>query len=241
MDNNKYSKLTDSAKIALEQTVQELTEMILEKAYYNAEINKTADKEISFRDIIDAKEDILSQKNTLPKYGYKRRRLSLTISMSGALYAIFGVILYLYQNNIFDTTKDLGLVIAALGILISATGFFYTQLISTRGLNIQKNQETVEKTNIEYEIVKKWQKIEKLGTELMLKRGISDNRAKSFSYILDFISKELSGTIKTDNLKKLLTARNQVVHNNAMLSKTEIEDIITLADEVINELDKQLN
>lgn len=161
--------------------------------------------------------------------------------MTGALYAIFGIILYLYQNNIFDTKKDMGLIIAALGILISIMGFFYTQLIATRNLNIQKSQATVEKTNFEYEIVKKWQKIELLGTELMLKRGISDNRAKSISYILDFLSKELSDTIKIENLKKLLAARNQIVHNNVMLSKAEIENVITIANEIINELAKKLN
>ena len=108
-------------------------------------------------------------------------------------------------------------------------------------MNIQKSQATVEKTNFEYEIVKKWQKIELLGTELMLKRGISDNRAKSISYILDFLSKELSDTIKIENLKKLLAARNQIVHNNVMLSKAEIENVITIANEIINELAKKLN
>ena len=241
MDNNKYNKLTESAKSALDQAAQEFSDMILEKAYYNAEQNNTADKEISFRDIIEAKDDILSPKNTFIKVTTKKRRMSLMFSMTGALYAIFGIILYLYQNNIFDTKKDMGLIIAALGILISIMGFFYTQLIATRNLNVQKSQATVEKTNFEYEIVKKWHKLELLGTELMLKRGISDNRAKSISYILDFLSKELSDTIKIENLKKLLAARNQIVHNNVMLSKAEIENVITIANEIINELAKKLN
>ena len=48
MDNNKYNKLTESAKSALDQAAQEFSDMILEKAYYNAEQNNTADKEISF-------------------------------------------------------------------------------------------------------------------------------------------------------------------------------------------------
>jgi hypothetical protein len=59
MDKNIYNKMTESAKTALEETTKEVTEMIIKKAYQNANQKNTADKEISLRDIIEAKEEIL--------------------------------------------------------------------------------------------------------------------------------------------------------------------------------------
>lgn len=241
MDKKIYEKLTDSAKSALEQTIQEFRDTILDTAYQNANYNNTADKEISFRDIIEAKEEILSPKNKEIQQEYRKRRMSLMVSMAGAVYAVFGILFYIFQNNNYDITKDLGLIIAALGIMISIIAFFYTQLSFSKNRGLLINRTINERNNFEYEIVRKWQEIEKLGTELMLKEGISDNRAKSINFIVEFLSKELSNTISIDHLKKLLITRNELVHKGIVLSKTEIEEMLSIADEIISELKKQIN
>jgi hypothetical protein len=241
MDKNIYSKLTESAQIALEETRQEITDMILEKAIKNATIKNTADKEISLRDIVEAKEEILYQKIDANKQDSRRKRYALMLSMSGAIYAVFGIVFYLYQNKAFDTTKDLGLIIAALGILFSIVAFYYTQLISRKKVELIKDNILVTRNNSEFEIVRRWQAIEHLGTELMLKDGISDNRAKSFNFILTYLSDKLLDQSKINNLKKILMARNQVVHNGISLSKVEIEEIIKTADDIIDELERKTN
>jgi hypothetical protein len=239
MDKNIYNKLTDSAKNALEETSKEFVDMIIEKAYQNASVKNTADKEISLRDIIEAKEEILYKKTDLNKQDSRKKRLTLMLSMTGALYSVFGILFYLYQNKNFDTTKDLGLIIAALGILISIVAFYYSQLLTRRKIEIIKDNTVTERDNSEFEIVRRWQTIEKLGTELMLKDGISDNKARSFNYILNYLSEKLLDNSKTDNIRKLLMARNQVVHSGINLTKIEIEEMIKTADQIIDELEKQ--
>jgi len=239
MDNNTYNKLTESAKIALEETSKEVIEMIIEKAYQKANFRNTADKEISLRDIIEAKEEILFKRLELNNKESRKKRLTLMLSMTGALYSILGILFYLYQNKNFDSTKDLGLIIAALGILISIITFYYSQLLTKRKVEIIKDNTITEKDNSEFEIVRRWQTIEKIGTDLMLKDGISDNKARSFNYILNYLSEKLHDNSKTDSLKKLLMARNQVVHSGNNLTKLQIEEMIETADQIIDELEKR--
>lgn len=239
MDKSIYNKLTNSARIALDETTLEIAEMIIEKAYKNANLKNTADKEISLRDIIEAKEEILFKRTDLRNLESRKKRMTLMLSMSGALYAVFGIIFYLYQNKKFDTTKDLGLIIAALGILISLVGFYYSQLVVKRKVEIIKDNIITERDNSEFEIVRRWQTIEKLGTDLMLQDGISDNKARSFNYILNYLSEKLLDNSTTDSLKKLLVARNQVVHSDNNLTKIEIEEMIRTADQIIDELENR--
>lgn len=238
MDKNIYSKLTESAKTALDETTREVTEMIINKAYQNANQKNIADKEISLRDIIEAKEEILYKRLDINKQKSKKKRMSLMLSMTGALYAVFGILIYLFQNKRFDTSKDLGLIIAALGILITIVAFYYSQLITRRKVELLKDNTVIERDNSEFEIVRRWQTIEKIGTDLMLRDGISDDRAKSFNFILKYLSDKLFDNSKTDQLRKLLMARNNVVHSGITMTKVEIEEMIRIADEIIDELEK---
>jgi|GEM_PF-2937290 len=238
MDKIIYNKLTESARVAIDETSKEVTEMILEKAYQNASIKNTADKEISLRDIIEAKEEILYKRTELINIESRKKRFTLMLSMTGALYSVFGILFYLFQNKNFNTTKDLGLIIAALGILISIIAFYYSQLTAKRKVEIIRDNKITEKDGTEFEIVRRWQTIEKLGTELMIKEGISDNKARSFNNILNYLSEKLHDNSKTYNLKKLLMARNKVVHSGENLTKHEIEEMINTADLIIDEIEK---
>lgn len=239
MDKSIYNKLTESAKAALEETTREVTEMIIDKAYQNANQKNTADKEISLRDIIEAKEEILYKRVDINKQESRKKRMVLMLSMTGAIYSVFGILFYLYQNKSFNTTKDLGLIIAALGILISIVTFYYSQLITRRKVELLKDNTVIERDNSEFEIVRRWQTIEKLGTDLMLREGISDDRAKSFNFILKYLSDKLFDNSKTDELRKLLMARNQVVHSGITMTNAEIEEMIKTADEIIDELERR--
>jgi hypothetical protein len=239
MDKSIHNKLTESARTALDETSREVVEMIIEKAYQIANVKNTADKEISLRDIVEAKEQILFKSAELSKQESRKKRLTLMLSLTGAMYSVFGIIFYLVQNNNFDTTKDLGLIIAALGILISLITFYYSELLTKRKVNLIKDNTITQRDNSEFEIVRRWQTIEKLGTDLMLKDGISDNKARSFNYILNYLSEKLLDNSKTDSLKKLLMVRNKVVHSGMNLTKIEIDEMIKTADQIIDELEKR--
>lgn len=240
MDKEVQNKLTDAARKALNESVQEIANIIIERANQKACSNNMPGKEISLRDIMEAKKEILSHneysyRNTL----YKKRRLVFMTVMTGFLYTIFGLILYIYQNYTYDITKDLGLIMVACGIIVIATAFFYFQMLMPKNLiPIFKLQKL---TPLECDIIEKWRIIETLGTKLMIKNGASDSKAKSVNFIVEFLSKELGDTISSDRLKKLLIARNEIVHKGLSLSNTEIIEIQEIADEIIKELNTKIN
>lgn len=240
MDEQIYKKLTKSAKLALEETIQEFSDTILEKAYENANNNNVADKEISLHDIIEAKIEILSLKNKIKREEYRKRRLLLMVSFMGIIYTIFGICFYILQKRNYDITKDFGLIIAGIGTITTMFGLLYIQLFSLKNKIFTVDKTINEKNSFKYEIISKWEEIENLGTELMLKRGISDNKAKSINFIVDFLSTELSNIICIDNLKILLITRNKLIHTNMVLSNGEIKETLFIANEIIGELKKQI-
>lgn len=237
--NNVYDKLTESARKALFETQEEFTEMIIDKAYQYAKQKNTADQEISLSDIIEAKEEILYKRLYSNKQESKKKRMMLMLSLTGAIYAVFGILFYLFQNMSFDITNDLGLLIAALGILISIVAFIYSQLLYRRKVESFGDNAIIKHDNAEFEIVRRWQIIEKLGRDLMLQDGISDDRAQSINSIIKYLSNKLSDNSKTDQLRELLMTRNRIVHSGDTMSKAEIEKMITIADEIIDELENQ--
>ena len=102
--DNKFiytDKLTPSAKNALKETADEISSKILDRALEIAQSRNTSEMEISLRDIIEAKEQLLDYKVQQEKSDYKRKRISLMISLSGAIYALAGIILFMYQSNNF--------------------------------------------------------------------------------------------------------------------------------------------
>ncbi len=239
MDNNIYDKLTDSAKEAFYDAREEVSKMIIEKAYQNAIQNNTADKEISLRDIIEAKEEVLyksERSNFIHKESRnKRNAIILSLSMAGVLYTVFGIVVYLVQNTRFDITKDIGIIIAAVGIIVSTLSFYY--ILIRRNVYSVKDNIVPKSDKYGFEIVRRWQIIEKLGTKLMLQEGFSNDKAKSFNQILSYLSQSLSAP-KADQLRNVLMARNQVVHNEVSMSNDEMEEMIRIADGIIDELEK---
>lgn len=64
------NKLTPSAKEALDETMMELHSMLINKANSIAQKGQTADKEISLRDILEAKENLFKAKIEKEKADY---------------------------------------------------------------------------------------------------------------------------------------------------------------------------
>lgn len=238
--DNIHNKLTDAAKSALNQSVHEITEMILEKAKQNAGFHKTED-EISLHDILKAKQEILSNKHSGITKEYRKRRMYLMISTVGMVYAVFGIIFYIYQNNTYDITKDIGLIIATLGTMMAIIGFTYVQITSTKNREIIIRTNIADNNSLEFEIISKWSTIEQLSTTLMLKDGISNDRAKSINFIVEFLSQQLSNTINIFDLKELLITRNNIVHKGKTLSKSELEEKLLVANKIIFELEKRIH
>ncbi|MCD8235400.1 MAG: hypothetical protein LUD00_01835, partial [Prevotellaceae bacterium] len=188
-----------------------------------------------------AKQEILSNKHSEITKEYRKRRMYLMISMVGMVYAVFGIMFYIYQNNTYDITKDIGLIIATLGTMMAIIGFIYIQITNTKNREIIVRTNMADNNSSEFEIVRKWRTIEQLSTTLMLKDGISSDRAKSINFIVEFLSRQLANTINILDLKELLIARNNIVHKGKTFSKSELEEKLLVANKIIIELEKRIH
>lgn len=232
-------KLTPSATKALKETADEISSKILDRAYEIAKSRNTSEMEISLRDIIEAKEQLLDLKEQYEKSEYKKRRFSLIISLSGALYSVAGIILFMIQSNNFDIKSDLGLIISIIGILTMLLGFIYTQLIhkkSSYNKSIIESEFSID-NKTSYDIVQRWQVIEKLTSEIMKENGFTENNARSVNSIIEFLSKQFSDINSVDELRKLLMIRNKIVHDFYQPSKAEITDLISFSNSIIQSLE----
>ena len=215
MDKKLYDKLTDSAKKELDSSTKELYELLIYKAYLMAKKNNTEDKEISLSDILSAKNQLFSNEYIESKRKNSNKRKMLLLSMTGIIYAFVGIFFYIFQNYSFDE-KSIGLVIAALGIMISIFSIFYFKIVRTNE-NTIKNNDNFEKIYNDFAIINRWQTIEKLGMDLMVKRGLIDKKSFSVNQIVEFLYNNISD-ISVDEFKLLLTTRNELVHKGVKLS-----------------------
>jgi len=229
-------KLTPSANEALHETLNELHDLLLMKANSIAQKGQTADKEISLRDIMEAKESLFKAKIEKEKADYKRKRMMTIISLTGALYSIVGLFIYVYQNQQFTLEKNLGLVVAFTGIVTIFAGFAYTQLLSRRYEEKGLDNEYLTSEN-EFDIIKRWQIIEKLGSNLMRQKGFTANESKSINDILKFLSLELKSDKLYLEMRELLTIRNKILHENYELTRSERQSYLDTADKIIEMLE----
>ncbi len=237
--NNLYNdKLTPSAQEALNDTMQELHLMLINKANSIAHKGQTADKEISLRDILEAKESLFKAKIERENGYYKRKRLMTMLTLTSALYALVGIVLYMYQNQDLIDQKNLGLLIAFLGIILTFLGFVYNQILSRRYEEKQLESETEYRSSeSDFEIIKRWQIIEKLGSNLMRQKGYSSNESKSINDILKFLSLELRSDKLYLEMRELLSVRNKILHEGYELSRNEKQSYLDKADNIIELLE----
>ena len=99
INENIYSKLTPSAKEALNELTEDFRDSLIEKAFTIANDRNTANREISLRDILEAQQPSQQTIEKQKYIDYRRRRWTMLISFSGAIYAIAGILLYLFQNK----------------------------------------------------------------------------------------------------------------------------------------------
>ncbi|MBC9915037.1 hypothetical protein [Chitinophaga varians] len=242
MDNRDIykEKLTPSAKVALEEAAEEVSNKIFDRAIEIAQTRKTFEQEISLRDIIEAKEQFLDFRIKRERSEYLRRKLSLVISFAGAFYALAGMLIYLFQSNKFDLKSDLGLLVSGVGVLTMLSAAIYVLLMYKRSVNDNREQRMVEsfdlKTN--YDIVNRWQIIEKLAGSIMIKQGLSVNNVRSINSIINFLSSLFANDKDSIiMLKRLLLARNKIVHEGYQPSRSEKTELINFSNSMIEKLE----
>lgn len=233
-------KLTPSAKEALMETMSELQNQIIDKANSIAHKRQTGDKEISLRDIVEAKEALFKPKIEQDKIEYKRKRMMTLVSLSGAMYSIIGIAIYLFRNKDFSFENDLGLIIAFIGVFTIFLSFVYSQYFSRRLESRISYSDLLDKeSENDFDIIQRWQIIEQLGSNIMRQKGHSPNESKSINDILKFLSIELESDKLYFELRELLQARNRILHESYQLNRQEKTNLLDKADRIISILEKQ--
>lgn len=240
MDNNIKNKLTNSAKEALNEASREIIMRILEEAYKNAQVKRTADIEISLSDILEAKEKILNERAKLDKNKNRNKRKVFLFRLSSMLYILFGLLLYIISiidDQSFIINSNLGMIISMLGFAIFFFSFYIEEFYEFQLMRRNIHKEQYESDD--FELVKKWQVIEKLTRKLIIKNGIDKNKSISFNYILEYLY-SLIGNEEFHKLRDLLRARNLILHENYKLEKNKKNDLLKFSSKIIDLLEDKL-
>lgn len=240
MNNKDLSKyITPAAQEALDSAVENYKNSILEKAYNSSQESPSGNPEISLRDILEAINNESFKRKRIDYVEYKRKRFISLIALSGAVYSIAGVLIYLFQNKKFTIETDLGLIIAITGIVVSFTAFIYNQYFGIRKRLIidYKDYKEINDINPDYKIVERWQTIEKLVSKAFDNDKI-DARKRSFNMILEYLFNITDNINDKDRIKDLLNTRNMILHESYKLNESKRSNILAFADDLINKLEK---
>lgn len=243
MNKNIYSKLTPSAKDELNKLTDNFKAAILEKAFIIATERDTANREISLRDILEAQQSAYRLGDSDTDYDNRRKKRIMFISLSGAVYAISGIFIYLYQNNLFSTKNGIGLIIAFFGIILSISAYIFGQYYSKR-IILSNGKTLIHKSdypsNHRFEIVKRWQLIEELAKKSVSEKEQKEMRSYSVSYLIRFLSHKIAKDEEDfQKIRELLQLRNKIVHKQYQPNVVEINEFLNFADDLINRLESQ--
>lgn len=242
-EENIYSKLTPSAKDAINELTEEFRKSLIERAFLIAEERETAEKEISLRDVLEAKQPAKSSPQKAEIFRFRKKRYAMLISFSGAIYAVAGIVIYMIQNKKFSIVNDLGLVIAIIGILITLLAYIYNQLLLNRYQTftvIESKRANLEIDN--FEIVKRWQIIEALARKLMTDNDKDESSSNSVGFLIRFLSHKVAlNENEFLKIRELLQMRSRILHENYNPSNVERSNYISFANELINRLETAIS
>ena len=239
MDGELYSKLTSSGKAGLRQVRENFADSVLERAYRIAVKHNTGDSEISLRDIMDAKNEILYNRS-LSRY----RRLftiSFFLLSVGVVYLVIGYYsLYFREGLRFDLSDD-GVLISLLGIVTSIISLLFTFLAFYKEASFSRiiKDEKIYSVNDIDTLLMQWQRIEMLGRNIYNEsENVEDGDSPTIGVIHKKIAERLPDEYKV-KMRDILNLRNDFLHRGARHSSEEINKAISDANEIIDILVSQ--
>ena len=148
-----------------------------------------------------------------------------------------GDLIHIFALDGVFAREDVARFVLALVVAIFI-GFAYTQLLSRRyeEKQIEKESEFTSSES-DFDIIKRWQIIEKLGSNLMRQKGYSANESRSINDILKFLSMELKSDRLYMEMRELLSVRNKILHEGYELNRNEKQSYLEKADKIIELLE----
>ena len=169
----------------------------------------------------------------------KRRRqnqMFSLLSMIGIIYALLGLVLFMWSELRSSLRVDSMLMISVLFICIGLFLLLLTSQIDnlmTRSQHYKRQGWSISP----YEFVDKWKEVEALITELTP----HENTLSLSSMIANLREARIISEQDKEIISYLLLIRNQIVHSRSIkleLSQQELRSILTAADKLISKLKK---
>jgi hypothetical protein len=236
IDQEIYSKLTPSARDALNELSNEYVQDVLEKAIELAAEKDRTLREISLIDIMAAS---MSKGVPMGKRNVayaRRRRFSTLLIFSGVVYAFAGLLIYLYQTGRFDAKDSLGLSVSIIGALVAVVGYLMRDFIY--GYPFSR---TMSLSSSDFELVEKWQEIESLAKKIITASEKVDPNSTSVASTIKFLTTKIATDPgESAKIRELLAIRNRIVHEQLRLSDKTRFEMSEFADKLIDRLEKSL-
>ncbi|NRT75134.1 hypothetical protein [Clostridium beijerinckii] len=241
MSKYKNTFLDEEINKVLDGLAVEYKELLIE--YIMDENRYRSLENISIRDIVDADNGI--KKIMTEKKSQRRidKYLKMTLSV-GLMYSIIGIFLYIITstNLMLDNNTRLSMTITMVGLLVVAITLLFKEFPFKTRLLFRRDRENEKQFVDKYEIIEKWNEIEKLSYELTH----NDLQENNYVPIGRVISKMVVDGIITEEdrqiMKGILNIRNSIVHpnKNEILGSDLIEGI-RAAEKIINKLNRMSN
>ncbi len=240
MNNKIYDSLTESAKYALSEILNEYRDNLLGEAYMTSTNDDSGKKKISVKDIYYAKEIIeRNNKNVLFRIN-KRRRLYSLCALSGIFYIMIGAFIFFVQNSSFDIRKDLGQFLSLIGLFTTIISYMMYKLYDLNENYCNKELYIMRSYHVDdFMVVRLWTQIEQLVQKMMSLDNSEINRT-NVSSVFEYLNMILTETGDRIKLKDILQTRNAIVHGVTEHSKAKIEEIIATENLFIEKLEKML-
>lgn len=207
----------------LERFLNDMRQKMINNAYLSSQRRKSTI--IEKQDINAAIENVVNNKQRKTTNMKVRKMMRLT-ALTGVLYSLIGLLIFIFQNIEFDPKKDLGSIILGIGVSITIISCLFLQRLNHHDVLKEKSYDS--KQQAQFLIVQKWTEIENLVSSKM------NVKIKNFQFLLSGLIKLCEGKIEIHELADLVSLRNQIVHEDVILHNDEIMHALILESRIIS-------
>lgn len=183
-------------------------------------------------DLIRLDISVKSKLRTDQRVQKKEKMLSM-ISFVGLLYALLGLLLMLWEQFKEVVYQNSMLLMSASLIFVGFFVYFVALLMKKITPKYYRGKTQIVSP---YEIVNKWKELEALIRELTP----SEYSLSLASMVKTLNESKIVSDEDVETIKRLLSARNQIVHNGKSdkLSQSELRTLLSMTDKIIVKLQK---
>lgn len=222
MENN---VLDAETTVYLDRSLNELRQRLLKDAARSANNGK-----IEKQDIDNAIENLARTKTSV-SWDKKMHRMLYLLSITGVFYSMIGILVFVFQNIDFNPHRDIGLLIIGIGMSLTVMSTLFNSILKNRRKTFTGSDNEIQRH--QFLLVQKWKEIESLVYSKM------EMKNKNFQYMLSNLIEACDGKIPLEGLSNLVTLRNMIVHENAIIPKKELSHALELEDQIIELLNNK--